>query len=97
MNYQKFPFGKYKGYAIDEIPATYLVYALEEFSLPEELENEVKETLCNKLNLGKNEIIPNTSLKTVYRILSKKYHPDKGGNDLAMSAINDFYNHLINQ
>jgi len=37
MNYEVFPFGKYKGIPISNLPTTYLAYALESFELPEEL------------------------------------------------------------
>jgi hypothetical protein len=35
-------------------------------------------------------------LKRQYRRLSKKYHPDKGGSDAAMAAINEEYEILLN-
>jgi uncharacterized protein (DUF3820 family) len=43
MNYQKFPFGKYKGVYIPELPLNYVVYALTAMSLPEELNNALRE------------------------------------------------------
>jgi len=96
MNYKKFPFGKYKGHQISDIPTTYLVYSLEEFSLPDELEGSIKEELSERLCLSVNDNYSNTHVKSVYRMMSKKYHPDYGGDDNVMAAINEFYAHLIN-
>jgi uncharacterized protein (DUF3820 family) len=94
MNYYYFPFGKYKGTPINEIPNTYLVYALQEFSLPEELEDELKLTLISNLGIVIN-VYDLSVVKKTYRELSKIYHPDKGGSDKEMAAISHFYNSLI--
>jgi uncharacterized protein (DUF3820 family) len=91
MNYEKFPFGKYKGYAIDQIPLNYIVYALENMDLPKELNDQLKEILIIELSL---EINQNFDAKIAYRHMSKKYHPDMGGSDYAMQIINEFYNLL---
>jgi hypothetical protein len=37
MYYEVFPFGKYKGVKLTELPSTYIVLALEKFELPDEL------------------------------------------------------------
>ena len=44
----------------------------------------------NTLNKSDNDF-----LKATYKNMCKKYHPDKGGTNEAMAAINDFYNILI--
>lgn len=96
MNYQKMPFGKYKGWSIEDIPTTYLVYGLEEFELPEELRNEFLFNLFVRLELPFERLdISDFKIKGIYRELSKKYHPDKGGSDQAMAAINDFRDRLL--
>ena len=37
MEYLVFPFGKYKGEKLEDLPSTYIVLALEKFELPDEL------------------------------------------------------------
>lgn len=49
--FEVFPFGKYKGVPIEEIPLTYIVYALLEFSLPEDLANRLECELVTALKL----------------------------------------------
>ena len=49
MNYQKFPFGKYKGHLLVNLPNTYIVYALEEFDLPEDLKKQLQDILIENL------------------------------------------------
>lgn len=89
MNYQTFPFGKYKGEALDQLPTTYITYALEEFDLPEELSFQLKVIIALRLGLT-SEHKPK-SYDKVYKKMAAKYHPDKGGTTEQFQAINDFY------
>ena len=50
MEYLVFPFGKYKGEKLEDLPSTYIVLALEKFDLPEELLKELKLILFGRLN-----------------------------------------------
>lgn len=84
-----FPFGKYKGWDIEDIPSTYLAYAIEEFSLFPSMHEAIKDELAQRFSKPKQ--LPGLSAKDVYRHLSKKYHPDVGGSHEAMQAINEFY------
>lgn len=100
MNYEKFPFGKYKGHRLEDIPPSYLVYALKEFDLPIELMNSIKDTIIKDLGLEKikdpfisTEININ-QVDYIYKKLAKKYHPDMGGNNETMKAINEFREEL---
>jgi uncharacterized protein (DUF3820 family) len=94
MIYQKFPFGKYKGEPLDEIPTTYITYALEEFDLPDELAFDLKVILALRLNLTSEHKI--TSVKKAWKEMVNKYHPDKGGTNEQFQAVNDFYQTIIN-
>ena len=49
--FKVFPFGKYKGTFLKELPLTYVVYALEEFNLPEDLEADLQKTLVQRLKM----------------------------------------------
>lgn len=98
MNYLTFPFGKYKGHFIDELPNNYICYALGNMDLPIELNEALKRVLIQNLNLfdiivTEDEDLSST-LKVSYRQMCKKYHPDSGGSDYAMQVINEFYNLL---
>lgn len=57
MNYEVFPFGKYKGVQISELPSNYLMYAVENFNLPIELEDELKFEILNRLGIRKTAVI----------------------------------------
>ena len=83
------PFGKYKGVCISEIPTNYLAYGLESFELPEELKESMKEEVCDRLKIS-SQSYDSSKIKEVYKRLSKKYHPDLGGSNEAMQAINEF-------
>jgi hypothetical protein len=83
------PFGKFKGYDVETLPAAYLVWLAEKVELREPLRSAVMAAI--------GESIPERQVDkvtTVYRELAVKYHPDKGGHHLAMVAINEFYEKL---
>jgi hypothetical protein len=64
MSYLKFPFGKYKGTPIYELPTHYIVHALEAFDLPADLENALVDFLLLNLNLfERNHVFFNKELK----------------------------------
>lgn len=91
MNYLTFPFGKYKGFRIQEIPINYIVYALQNMDLPEELNDQLRDVLIEQLDLSFGDSV---NVKSAYRIMCKKHHPDMGGSAYAMQIINEFYNLL---
>lgn len=51
MNYLVFPFGKYKGEPLEELPSTYIVFALETFDLPKELTQKMGRILYGRLKI----------------------------------------------
>ena len=94
MRYPIFPFGKYKGVLLDELPLTYVSYALQEFTLPDELRSDLVSSLFDRLGI-KSEARPEQQMcARVRRELAKRYHPDRGGSNQAMQAINEFYDLL---
>ncbi len=94
MNYTVFPFGKFKGVAIHAIESNYIVYALEKFDLPDDLKNQLRYEIFNRFSIQTDEI-DSYKVSAVYKKLANIYHPDKGGSDLAMQAINQFKSELI--
>jgi uncharacterized protein (DUF3820 family) len=55
MEYLVFPFGKYKGVKLTELPSTYVVLALEKFDLPKELKDKL--TMIAHARLGVHDLI----------------------------------------
>ena len=51
MEYLVFPFGKYKGVKLRELPSAYIVLALESFDLPQELSTELFRVLMGRFGL----------------------------------------------
>jgi uncharacterized protein (DUF3820 family) len=51
MEYLVFPFGKYKGVKLEDLPSTYIVLALEKFELPDELNLEIYNILLGRLGV----------------------------------------------
>ena len=83
-------FGKYKGVPINEIPEGYLEWLIDNVNLYEPLLSAVYEALIAK-TADRHDI------KTVYRRMAFKYHPDRvGGSTEIMQAINEFYEEIIN-
>lgn len=54
MNYLVFPFGKYKGVKLKDLPSTYIVLVLEKYELPEELVKELRYILLGRFNVFSN-------------------------------------------
>jgi uncharacterized protein (DUF3820 family) len=51
MYYEVFPFGKYKGVKLKDLPSTYIVLVLEQFELPIELKDELGKILLGRIYL----------------------------------------------
>jgi len=51
MKYEVFPFGKYKGVKLKDLPSTYIILALESFALPEELNTELGRIIYGRLGV----------------------------------------------
>lgn len=93
------PFGKYKGDEIEDLPSSYLCFLIDDCELKGNLRKEVLDELGYRY--GNDQVVENKvyvnnkDVKTIYRELSLKHHPDKGGSHEAMIAINEFYERLI--
>ena len=97
MQYQTMPFGKFKGTPINDLPHTYLSYALTEFDLPIELRNVLSFELLDRIGFDYsfNVVECEKRYAAIRKKLALKYHPDKGGSTEAMQAVNEFYDELI--
>lgn len=73
MYYEVFPFGKYKGVKLNELPSTYIVLSLEQFDLPTELVNELYKILLGRLKVFSiMEFKVKTLSKKEYLVWSKE-------------------------
>lgn len=91
----KIQFGKYKGSELSEIPLSYLIFLLEGFEQEPDLKEAIYEQIITRIDADFK--IDNHAIKKVYKEMAMKYHPDTGGSNGQMTAINDFYERLISE
>jgi hypothetical protein len=84
------PFGKHRGREVETLPENYLRWLMSNIDLRDPLLTKVRTILREGTALAPTE----DRVKAVYRELSRKYHPDCGGNHFAQCAINEFYERL---
>jgi hypothetical protein len=88
----KLPFGKFKNQYVEDVDPNYLMWLLDN---SDNLEFYLKRAIIQHLNNISIDLNDKSQIRKIYIQLSKKYHPDNGGNNEAMKAINDFYNELL--
>lgn len=71
MYYEVFPFGKYKGVKLTDLPSTYIVLALEQFELPKELMDELGRIIFGRFKVYSQfeDLISNNSKKENIELL----------------------------
>jgi len=74
MYYEVFPFGKYKGIKLKELPSTYIVFALEQFELPNEMNSELGRILLGRFSIfsGVKKMIETESKKNLLKTYSER-------------------------
>ena len=100
----RMPFGKYQGQSVYDIPIDYIYWLKNNASLFGELEDIVDERIEKAEQEQYEEAQRENSqlvtafemglLKTIYRRIAMKWHPDQGGSTQAMPAVNEFYDEL---
>lgn len=95
MNYERFPFGKYKGYLLSDLPNTYIVYALETFDLPEELTGQLRSVLLENLGIDYFLSIQLKKVEEIHKEMCADYHRDNGWGTEVMDAINDYRDRIM--
>ncbi len=87
-----FPFGKYRGLPLSEIPIDYLEWALETVRFHSEFIECAVEARVQASYQALDAIPCDDSVvERVYRRLAVRHHPDKGGKPEAFKAIQEFY------
>lgn len=98
----RLPFGKFKGWALDEVPLAYLAWLHDECDLREPLATAVADELRFRLDV---ELSPSPAPQLAppadvarevaelivagYRALALRRHPDHGGDGRSMGRLND--------
>jgi hypothetical protein len=103
------PFGRYKGQSLEDIPSSYLAWALRTCDLDPWLEQEIKDELESRRPRRPPPPPPPRQppgsppppppvlagiIDQWYRRLALRYHPDRGGSTLAMQVVNEAVNEL---
>ena len=95
----RMPFGKHKGELVHSLPADYINWLWCNCSLREPLKTYVGRAYFSALRSEPMAPVvePDASrVQNVYRRLALKWHPDRGGSNDAMAAVNEFYEELKN-
>lgn len=96
MNYEKFPFGKYKGHLLTDLPNTYIVYALETFELPEELVWKLHECLLENLSIDYPYSIQLKKIEEIHYGMICDYAEEDSLGGSVVDVINDFRERIMN-
>lgn len=88
----KIEFGKYKGYDLHDVPENYLLWMIRN-------SQERIDTFQNELQRRENELEANADfavriIKSGFRELSKKLHPDMGGSAAEFQELTAAYEKL---
>lgn len=91
----RMPFGKFKGLQVSDLPDWYLSWLWQRVDLREPLRSEVLNSLVGATD--RRTLITLDRVKSAYRSLALKWHPDRGGSNQAMAALNEFYEKLTTE
>lgn len=104
MYSETMPFGKHRGHRLVDVPTDYLLWCLRECSSMKPWTRDAIRREVDRRQYGRREEERRTSsssssssppvqwaavIQTWYRELSMRWHPDRGGTNEAMAAIND--------
>lgn len=90
-------FGKYRGWAVSEIPFSYLAWLFENLIEKPELHEAARLEIQRRVSGYEPTPEPMNAdrLRRVYRTLAMEFHPDRGGGNVdVMKGINLFYEAL---
>ena len=79
-------YGKYNGFGVSEVPSEYLKWLVQ--SNRESLESAEAELRRREMEDEANVSMAELVIKTGFRELSRRFHPDAGGNHTDMVELN---------
>jgi Putative quorum-sensing-regulated virulence factor len=89
------PFGKFKGAPVEDLPSSYLWWLVENIELREPLKSAIEDEVESRSFRSEEPAVPEEILAAAgdivragYRILSQRYHPDRGGDLERMKRVN---------
>ena len=99
----RMPWGKHRGTPVHELEDSYIWWLfgqdIRDFNLSQEIERIaqdrwpykfIRNVVVVKQEPPTNDTGIMADVKSIYRKLALKFHPDHGGNTLAMAALNEF-------
>jgi hypothetical protein len=94
----RMPFGKHQGKPLHDIPMAYLGWLLDQCDLRPSLREAVQAEYTRRLQ-GSNDTSGQLDIRALaqswYRQMAMRWHPDRGGSNTAMQAVNDGYQRLL--
>src|ERR1700719_2777709 len=103
----RMPFGKHQGKLVADVPTSYLVWVVNECQnvrqgLRRAIESELEQRDWQSRGTppprtpgtSTGDVLPATIIRTWFREMSLRFHPDRGGATGAMKAINHAHERL---
>lgn len=89
------PFGKYRGASLEQVPDHYLLWILDKC---QEISDTLRDAIRDRLSLNERHSAGTTNwegfVQTWYHAMVKDFHPEKGGSEEALRAINAGYGRM---
>lgn len=98
--HERFHFGKHKGRLVSDVPSSYLAWCLRELSLSPWLRRAIEDEIEKREgeyqarqqdrhdDVDQGAIIEAKLVRVWYGTMAREFHPDRGGSDDAMRAVN---------
>jgi uncharacterized protein (DUF3820 family) len=94
----RFPWGRYRGENVRDVPSSYLVWCVENATLTLDQRAAIQMELAQRFPPPplRADLRPMATrlLRTGFRTLAQVHHPDHGGDDATMRAVHETYEAL---